>query len=253
MIELVESWAREAGEIIKQRASEGFDVSEKTARDDLVTNVDKEIQAFLFAKIKETYPDDSIMGEEAEEGENAKIDMKKGRVWVVDPIDGTINFVLQNRDYAVMIATLTNGVPTLGLVYDVVENELFSGGPGYGVRLNGEQYEPTKKLPLNIEDGLVGHHAYMFSRDIDQVMTKTKHSLGTRIIGSAGIVLNKMIKGELAAYISNLSPWDYLPGSTILHELGYDFAKIDGGELDFHERAKVIIASPKSIEEFING
>ncbi len=91
---------KEAGAFIKESLSKTITVEEKTAFDDLVTNIDKQTQDLLVARIKSAFPSDNIFAEE-----NGLVhNIKDGNVWVLDPIDGTVNFIVQQDNFCVMIA-----------------------------------------------------------------------------------------------------------------------------------------------------
>lgn len=91
---------KEAGLFIKSKMSEQLDIQVKTQFDDLVTNVDQETQQLLMDRIHQTYPCDAILAEE----NDVRHPINQGNVWVIDPIDGTVNFIVQGSQFAVMIA-----------------------------------------------------------------------------------------------------------------------------------------------------
>lgn len=101
-----------AGDFIKNNMVQDLQIEEKTRFDDLVTNLDKATQELLITKIKQAYPNDNIMAEE----NNIHHPISDGNVWVLDPIDGTVNFVVQGANFAVMIAYYENGKGQFGLI-----------------------------------------------------------------------------------------------------------------------------------------
>ncbi len=110
-------------------------VAEKTSRRDLVTNVDHSNEDFLVRQIRALDPVAKIL---AEEGTGDQVTDMNGHVWIVDPIDGTMNFVHQRNHFAMMVGLYVDGKPTLGYIFDVMANKLYAGGPEVGVTLNGE-------------------------------------------------------------------------------------------------------------------
>ena len=103
---------KEAGAFIKESLSKTITVEEKTAFDDLVTNIDKQTQDLLVARIKSAFPSDNIFAEE-----NGLVhNIKDGNVWVLDPIDGTVNFIVQQDNFCVMIAYYEEGQGKFGLI-----------------------------------------------------------------------------------------------------------------------------------------
>ncbi len=117
----------------------------KSSRKDLVTNVDKENEKFLITKIKNYAPDSHVLGEE---GFGDQINREKGWIWIVDPIDGTMNFVKQQDHFAIMVALYIDGQGVLGYIYDVMNDELYSGGPNLGVFKNDVQLDQPANTAL---------------------------------------------------------------------------------------------------------
>src|SRR5574341_584831 len=109
--------------------------SEKTHFDDLVTNLDREVQDMLITKIQELFPHDHILAEE----NNIRHDINDGNVWVLDPIDGTVNFIVQKDNFAVMLAYYEEGVGQFGIIYDVMADILYSGGGHFDVYANDKK------------------------------------------------------------------------------------------------------------------
>lgn len=116
------SWIYEAAEIIKSGLGDALKVDQKNGRTDLVTNVDKEVQDFIVEKINAYDPQALILGEENGQDQTP---IDKGRVFVIDPIDGTLNFVMQRENFCIMIAVYEEGKGQLGFIYDVMRDELF--------------------------------------------------------------------------------------------------------------------------------
>ncbi|MEI2325531.1 inositol monophosphatase family protein, partial [Pseudomonas aeruginosa] len=109
-------WIREAGERILA-SQKPLQIETKSDRNDLVTNIDKETDQFLIGKIRTTFPDHHILGEE---GFGEDIRDTEGILWIVDPIDGTVNFVHQKVNFMISIGVYENGEGKLGYIYDVV-------------------------------------------------------------------------------------------------------------------------------------
>ncbi len=107
-------------------------IETKSNAADLVTNMDREIEQFLIGKIKETFPHHHILGEE---GYGDEVTSSDGVVWLIDPIDGTMNFVHQKRNFAISIGIYENGIGKIGLIYDPVHDELYHALKGAGAFL----------------------------------------------------------------------------------------------------------------------
>ncbi|MDY4511421.1 inositol monophosphatase family protein, partial [Streptococcus hyovaginalis] len=120
---------REAGQFIKNRMEDAFDIEEKTDQTDLVTSLDKECQALMISRIQEQYPEDHFLAEE----DDVAHTISDGNVWVLDPIDGTVNFIAQRDHFAVMIAYYEDGIGKFGLILDVMQDILYRGGGEFPV------------------------------------------------------------------------------------------------------------------------
>lgn len=234
----------QAGELLKQRASDSYDVMEKTQKDDLVTSVDLEIQAFLTTQIKDTYSEDKILAEEGDE----KIRLNQGNVWVIDPIDGTVNFITQKSDFAIMLSYFIEGEGQFGLIYDVMGNKLYSGGQGIPATCNDDL------LPFFdgrlLTDSLVACNSGMLLNDIKGICRHLRPALGIRNYGCAGISAAKVLENQLWGYFSNLYPWDYAAAAIIGKQLGYQLFTLDGEEPDYESRQEVMFI-PEKYNQFL--
>ncbi len=117
----------EAGNFLRQHLHDDLQIEEKGDFTDLVTHLDKQVQEMLTQQIQSRYQGDGILGEEG--GDVSSI--HEGNVWVIDPIDGTTNFIAQKTDFAIMIAYFENGVGKFGIIYDVMRDKLFHGGDSF--------------------------------------------------------------------------------------------------------------------------
>ncbi|MGX7264177.1 inositol monophosphatase family protein [Enterococcus crotali] len=244
MIIEIKEWLKEAAGYISVSLTGELSVSQKSGRTDLVTNIDEETQLFLIKKINQHYPDDRIL---AEEKGYDTIDSLAGRVWIIDPIDGTMNFVMEQENFCIMIAVFEDGIGQLGFIYDVMKDELYWGGKDYGVFLNDQKLLQPKNTSLS--EGLLGMNAYMYGKNIYSAGEIGQASMGIRVSGCAGIELIAMLKGNHIGYISNLSPWDYAAGLVLLDEFGFKYSNIEGKPLAFAKREYFLAATPAAYTE----
>lgn len=245
LVSEVKAWMTEAGDLIKQQLAQPLLVEEKSSRADLVTNVDKAVEAFFIEKIRQRFPTDQILGEE---GLGDKVTDFSGRVWVIDPIDGTLNFVMQQENFCTMLAVYEDGVGQLGFIYEVMKDELLWGGRGVGVFLNEKEITQVPDLPL--AEGILSVNTHMFLTNLYHVQEACVKGLAVRMIGCAGIGFKELIKGNQNAYISNLQPWDYAPGKVLADELGLVTATFNQDTpLDLTKRAYTICATPATYRE----
>lgn len=198
---------KEAGAFIKKSLSKTITVEEKSAFDDLVTNIDKQTQDLLVARIKSAFPTDNILAEENDMVHN----IKDGNVWVLDPIDGTVNFIVQQDNFCVMIAYYEKGQGKFGLIYNVMADQLFYGGGQFDVYCNDKLLSPYKRRPL--DRCLVGSNAAMYAKNYHGIKGFIDKTLGVRVYGGAGLSMSKVLSGQILAYFSVIYPWDYAAAS----------------------------------------
>ncbi|WP_436664927.1 inositol monophosphatase family protein [Lactiplantibacillus plantarum] len=216
-------------------------VAEKTSRRDLVTNVDHSNEDFLVRQIRALDPVAKIL---AEEGTGDQVTDMNGHVWIVDPIDGTMNFVHQRNHFAMMVGLYVDGKPTLGYIFDVMANKLYAGGPEVGVTLNGELLAAPADVDLNA--GLFGASAPLLIQDRFNMQTIIAKSLGPRIMGSAGIQISQVLAGELVGYLSYLRPWDFAAGRVLAESLGLVVSRVDGNPVNMLSSGAVLIATKRA-------
>lgn len=234
----VKSWLKEARQQIMLQMQQDFKVTTKTSCTDLVTAVDVSIEQFYTKQIKHCFPTAEILGEECQQ---ACLKTKQGLLWIIDPIDGTMNFVKQGKDFASMLAVYEDGQPKLGYILDVVADKLYWGGPECGVFCNEKQL----KTPPNqtLAAGLVGISCPMLLNNYKNLVEVAKQSSGVRIYGSAGIQYIHVLTGKCVAYVSHLCPWDFAAGKILAQTLGLDVKTIDGKAIDMLSSTDVLVAT----------
>lgn len=237
-------WVKEAGEKIRASFHKTLDIQTKSNANDLVTNMDKEIEQFFIENIKEVFPDHKIMGEE---GFGDQLNHMEGIVWLIDPIDGTMNFIHQQRNFAISLGIFENGVGKIGIVYDVVHDELYHAIRGKGAYMNDEKLPPLKEG--NMKEAILALNAtwVMENRYIDHnlMINLVKDARGTRSYGTAALEMVFVATGRLDAYISmRLAPWDFGGGSVLIEELGGVVTNLRGKKLDYLNKDSLLVAKP---------
>ncbi|MGT2799289.1 inositol monophosphatase family protein [Streptococcus marmotae] len=233
----------EAGEFLRQHLEDDLIIEEKEHFTDLVTQLDKTVQESLTAKILERYPEDCVLGEESPD----HLPLGQGKVWVIDPIDGTTNFIVQKADFAVLVAYFEDGLGQFGLIYDVIEDKLYHGGGQFPV------YENDRLLPSfqnkSLKESLIGLNAGLYAQNYAGLADMADHTLGTRSIGSAGISFAHVLTGRLLAQASYIYPWDYAAASILGEKLGYTMMTTSGKKPAFYGREYIIFAPTEKINE----
>jgi myo-inositol-1(or 4)-monophosphatase len=237
-------WTKEAGERIRSSFSKDLMIHTKTSPDDLVTNIDRETEQFFIEKIREVYPEHQILGEE---GFGDELDKLDGTVWIIDPIDGTMNFVHQQRNFAISVAVYEDGVGKIGLIYDVVHDELYHAEAGEGAYLNDLKLPMLKEVA--VEQAVIALNATWITENkrIDPTVLAplVKKVRGTRSYGSAALEMAYVATGRIDAYITlRLSPWDFAAGLIIVNELGGKVTTLLGEPLDLLGQNSVFVCKP---------
>jgi myo-inositol-1(or 4)-monophosphatase len=246
------AWVQEAGERIRLSFNQTLTIQTKSDANDLVTNMDKEIEQYFIGKIREVYPNHKIMGEE---GFGDALNNLDGIVWLIDPIDGTMNFIHQQRNFAISIGIYENGVGKIGLVYDVVHDELYHAIKGNGAYMNEIQLPVLQETPLH--EAIIALNAtwVMENHRIDHnlMIPLVRDVRGTRSYGTAALEMVFVAAGRVDAYMSmRLSPWDFAGGSVIVEELGGIVTNLRGEKLDFLSKDSLFVAKPGLHQTILN-
>ncbi len=240
----------EAGRRIRESFTYDMVVETKSDANDLVTNIDRETETFFIEKIKQFNSQHKVLGEE---GMGEEIDSLEGPVWIIDPIDGTMNFVKQHRHFMISIGFFIDGVGKLGYIFDVMREDLFSAIEGEGAWYNDT---PLRKLkPITIEEAVVGINASWVipnkKVNHEKIIELVRKVRGTRSYGSAAMEIAFVVSGKLDAYISmRLSPWDIAGGTIIAKEVGAIATNLSGSDSNLLLNDTFIIANP-SIHQLI--
>ncbi|WP_338451912.1 inositol monophosphatase family protein [Niallia oryzisoli] len=246
-------WIKEAAQIIKNSFSQTLDIQTKSNRNDLVTEIDKKIEQFFIGKIRRNYPGHKIIGEE---GFGDSLETTAGIIWIIDPIDGTMNFVHMQRNFAISIGIYENGVGMIGLIYDVVRDELYHAIKDNGVYMNNLPLNRLEEVKLS--ESIIGMNASWVTENkrIDPAILAplVKNVRGTRSYGCAALEFAYVAAGRLDAYISlRLSPWDFAAGKILIEELGGVVTDLRGKPLNLLEQCSIFIAKPGLHHEILHN
>src|SRR5690625_233931 len=240
---LIKKWLKEAAEEIKEALKSELEVEIKTRKNDLVTQMDRQIEKNFVAKINEHFPEDLIVSEEGFGNDVDVTDFEEGTVWFLDPIDGTLNFVLQNENYAIMLAVYEKGIGQQSYIYDVDRDRLYWAIKDNGVYCNDQLLPEIKNLSL--EEGLFASNSMFLSNKQVNFNTEiTKRAMGVRTIGSAGLESAELVKGSTIAYVSyGLKPWDIAPGLMMVQENGGVVTQFAGSPVNLFTGSLTIMAT----------
>lgn len=211
-----------AGEkIIELRLNNTNKIEEKGTVRDLVTTADYESERIILEAIRKKYPEHKILSEES--ANNLSAEHFTGPLWVVDPIDGTINYANNHLQVGISIGYLEDGVARVGVVHSPFQRETFSAISGQGAKLNGQSIHVVESPDL--ESAMVGtgfpyDRTYLpdVVRRVEAVLASCQ---GLRRLGAASLDLCWVACGRFQAYFEpHLSPWDIAAGVLIAKEAG---------------------------------
>lgn len=250
MLNIAVRAARVAGNIIAR----GFEnqselMIEAKGSNDYVTRIDKEAEQAIIRKIQQSYPEHSFVGEEGGvvEGDD---DFK----WIIDPLDGTTNFIKGIPHFAVSIALMHKGRLDQAVVFDPIRGELFTASKGGGAQLNGFRIRASKArelsqtilataLPFKNKDSVPTYlesfrHIYMQAGDI-------------RRCGSAALDLAYVAAGRYDGYWEKgVKPWDIAAGELLVRESGGLVTDYSGGNDPMH-KGEIVAGSPKVVQTLV--
>lgn len=223
--------ARAGAAVVRSGMSQELEAEMKGVVDP-VTRIDREAEDAILGMITHHFPDDRIL---AEEGRDLG-GWDSGRVWIVDPLDGTVNFVHNIPQSAVSVALWEDGSPLVGVVYDVSRDEEFVAVKGGGATLNGDSIAVSETADLN--DSLILTGFPYDQRDHPQgylaiIELLLEQSRAVRVIGSAALDLAWVAAGRGDGYTEHggahgLKPWDLAAGSLLVTEAGGMFSDHQG-------------------------
>lgn len=240
LIEIV----KKAGEIILNAGNIQSGVEEKTGHANFVTEYDKKVQEFLRKELNRAMPEAAFVGEE----EEIHASVEKGFAFIVDPIDGTTNFMKGYCMSAVSVGFFKDGEPQIGVVYNPYLNEVFSAEKGKGAWCNENPIHVSGR-PLNQGVVLVGTAPYyqeLNDRTFAMMREYFDRSLDIRRSGSAALDLCAVASGRAELFFElRLSPWDYAAGALIVTEAGGYVTTVEGEPLRYDMPVSVMAHGEK--------
>ncbi|MGZ3181323.1 MAG: inositol monophosphatase family protein [Telluria sp.] len=245
--------ARRAGSLIN-RASFDPDrivVTEKQ-HNDFVTDVDQQAEQAIIEILSKAYPEHKFLAEES--GPSSGLNDETEYCWIVDPIDGTTNFMHGFPQYCVSIALAQRGVVTLGLVYDPVRNDLFTAEKGAGAFLNDKRIRVTKtdRLAKALLASGHGPGPEALNEYLKMYALMSERSQAVRKAGSAALDLANVAAGRCDGYFEkNLKPWDIAAGALLVAEAGGIVGEFNGESNFMKPGAGIIAAGPKVFAQIV--
>lgn len=241
------SIAEEAGELIRRaRADQAFSQRLK-ADDELVTDVDVAVDELIRQRLNTHFPGEAHLSEEL--SPERALDADASSLWVVDPIDGTVNFAQGLRHVAVSIGWMEDGIARVGVVHAPFLQETFSAAEGLGAYCNQQRIAPSSITRL--DETLVGTGFPYQKKARQQLMPRLEAVLANcrdiRRNGAAALDLCDVACGRLGAYYETVSPWDFVAGWVIAREAGASVGHLgivpEGVPADLYPKELLVAAS----------
>ncbi|KAL0279880.1 UNVERIFIED_CONTAM: hypothetical protein PYX00_001347 [Menopon gallinae] len=242
---------KHAGEIIKSKIwATKSSVECKSSDIDLVTEVDKQVETYLMTTISKRFPDHQFIGEESV-GDGGKCNLTDAPTWIIDPIDGTMNFVHGYPNVCVSVGFLVNKVPEIGIIYNPVLELFFEARRGKGAKLNGNEIHASRVTDLS--KALIGYECGT-SRDeektknvLENISKLVRRVQGLRALGSAALNMAMVALGGTDAYFEfGTHAWDVAAGDLIVREAGGVVIDPAGGNFDIMSR-RVLCAGTQDV------
>ncbi|MEL7024823.1 MAG: inositol monophosphatase family protein [Pseudomonadota bacterium] len=247
LLNVAVSAARKGGNALirSSRRLDELNVNQK-GRNDFVSDADRTAEAKIIEEIRKHYPEHGILAEES----GLMPGTDDAVVWIIDPLDGTNNFIHGFPTYAVSIAVKVNDRLSQGVVYDPMRQELFTASKGDGAQLDGKRIRVSGRTHLR--ESLIGTgFPYRESQTggVDAYLSLLKlvleNTAGIRRAGSAALDLAYVASGRLDAFWEfGLKSWDIAAGALLIREAGGIISGVDGSE-DFLDKGHVLAGTPK--------
>lgn len=240
LTQIAKEAALKAGTLLLEGFGSSFEISEKEGRHNLVTSYDKASQAAIIGHIFATYPDHAFLAEEGgvykEEGSDY--------LWIIDPLDGTVNFAHNIPIFSVSIACLFQGKVVVAVVYHPITHELFVAQKGKGAFLGDKklQVSATPRLDSSILVTGFPYNVHENPRNCIDIFSKlVLRGIPIRRLGSAALDLCYLAAGRFDGFWEvSLEPWDLAAGKLIVEEAGGKVTQFDGSEHTLQETTSLI-------------
>lgn len=252
MLNIAVRAARAAGKVILKSVDQGERLTvEEKGQHDYVTNVDRAAEQVIIDTIKKSYPDHSILAEES----GAQTGRDSDYQWVIDPIDGTTNFMRGIPHFCVSIALVVKGQIHQGVVFDPLRDELFTATRGQGAQRNGYRIRVGSAKDLDgtiLATGfpfkmkhILGEYQTVFSKFFEQASD-------VRRMGSAALDLAYVAAGRYDGYWeAGLQPWDSMAGELLVREAGGLVTDFSGG-MNQQQSGNIVAGSPKVVQAMVS-
>lgn len=223
-------------------------IEEKTDFKNLVTSYDKATQEYLIQEFSRIIPEATFLCEE-----NNIRDTSGKYTFIIDPIDGTSNFIFHYNMSAISVALASGNDIIWGIVYNPFTDELYEAEKGKGAYLNGKSIHVTENdlQHTMVAFGTSPYYEHLYDKTFDIAKKALKLCVDLRRSGSAALDLCFLARGSYGLFYElTLSPWDYAAGICILREAGGVITQFDGSEPDLINGGSILAGTPKTVAQF---
>jgi myo-inositol-1(or 4)-monophosphatase len=253
MLNIATRAARKAGDIIARSADQVDRLTIRSkSENDYVSEVDDRAEQAIIDTILKAYPDHGILAEES--GDHAGDDT--GYQWIIDPLDGTTNFLHGIPQYAVSIALRHRGRLDQAVIYDPIKQELYTASRGQGAQLNGKRIRVSNRPSLKgalLGTGIPFKNVDTLDKHLKMMRALIPGTAGIRRAGSAALDLAYVAAGRLDAFWEfDLNAWDMAAGVLLIEEAGGLVGDFQGG-FDHLSSGNIIAANPKLFKLVLQG
>lgn len=246
IVEQIAQAVRACGQVILHAVRSGAMIDEKAGHANFVTTYDRQVQKELKSRLLSVLPEAAFVGEEEEE--HASI--SEGYAFIVDPIDGTTNFIKDYHASAISVGLARDGEPYIGVVYNPYLEEMFTAQCGCGAYLNGCPIHVSKQ---SLENGIVifgtsPYYEELAERSFQMAYEYFRRSMDVRRSGSSALDLCNVAAGRAELFFElRLSPWDYAAGALIVTEAGGAVMTAEGEPLRLDRPCSVMAANSPAL------
>lgn len=232
--------ALKAGQLLRKGFGTQFEITSKANALDLVTEFDRMSEEIIINFIRSQFADHAFLAEESGPSDNQHAEV----LWVIDPLDGTMNFAHHIPHFAISIAALIKEQIEIGVIYHPINNELFVAHRGRGAYLNGSRLQVSPIETMASAVGAMGF-PYGFDEKREQAISQFINFLTVgnpiRIIGSAALNLAYVAAGRFDMFWgNNLKPWDIAAGRILIEEAGGKVTHFDGSPHSLFNQTNIV-------------
>ncbi|XP_029930017.1 inositol monophosphatase 1-like [Myripristis murdjan] len=248
--------ARTAGAVVREALQDERKVMMKSSSVDLVTQTDQKVEQLIIQSVKDKFPTHRFIGEESVAAGEACV-LTDSPTWIIDPIDGTTNFVHGYPFVAISIGFAVNKQLEFGVVYSCVEDKMFTARRGKGAFCNGRPLQVSDQKEISQSIVATEFGSIRDPETVDKVLSSMRKILcipvhGIRGAGTAAVNMCHVACGCVDAYYEiGIHVWDVAAAAVIVSEAGGVLMDVTGGQLDLMSR-RVLAASSRSIGERIS-